>query len=117
MSLRSEIFGWSKRQPQWRRDLMRRLAQAPVLAPDDEEAVLAMLLAEYGGGAAAVAPTPLALDDLPRTGADDDVLLVSISELLNVNGLAERQKLAFGPRLNIIYGPNGGGKNRLRAHP
>jgi hypothetical protein len=110
MTLRSEIFAWSTRQPRWRRDLMRRLAHGPVLGAEDEEAVLQMLLAEHAGRTAPFAPKPLALDDLPRTGKEGDVLVVSVSELLNVNGLAEGQKLAFGPRLNIVYGPNGSGK-------
>lgn len=111
MNLRSEICEWSRKQPPWRRDLMRRVANTPTISANDEAEILGMLVAEHGGPPAAVAPKPLAIDDLPATSASSPLLLVSVSELLNVNKLAENQMLAFGPRLNVIYGPTGTGKS------
>lgn len=111
MNLQSEIVAWSERQPAWRRDLMRRIAHKPTLSPEDANEVVALLLAEHGGAPAPVAPRPLTLDDLPVAAASGAIELVSVSELVNVNGLAENQLLAFGPRLNVVYGPTGTGKS------
>jgi hypothetical protein len=99
-----------KLQPRWRRDLMRRLTHSADLASAEVDAVFEILLAECGGRTATATATPLALEDLPSTAAEGCTLLLSVSELLNVNGLAKGQKLAFGPRLNIVYGSNGSGK-------
>jgi energy-coupling factor transporter ATP-binding protein EcfA2 len=90
---------------------MRRIADKPTISAHDANEVLAMVVAEHGGAPAPVAPRPLVLEDLPIPSASAALELVSVSELLNVNGLAENQLLAFGPRLNVVYGATGTGKS------
>jgi hypothetical protein len=95
----------------WRRDLMRRVAHTSTLSVEDEAEVLTALLAEHGGPPPSAASVPLAVDDLPATNTALPFVLASLSELLNVNRLAENQTLPFGPQLNVIYGPTGTGKS------
>jgi hypothetical protein len=110
MDLRGLIFEWSQRQPAWRRDLMRRLCEAPALAPHDEEEALTLLIASHGGSSGGATPQPLALDDLPHSTDTPRLELARVGRLVNVNRLAADQELIFGPALNVIYGGTRTGK-------
>lgn len=77
-----------------------------------------MLLGEAveGGG-----PREVTRDDLPGAqGAEEPMAVHAISDLVNVNALADGETLPFEPQgINIVYGKNGGGKtgySRILKH-
>lgn len=112
MSAHAQILEWSKGQPLWRRDALRRLLTGP-FGPDDENAALALLKAEYKLANIALEPKPLLPEHI---SAQDNnvgtVALISLSNLTNTNRLAPDQKLPFGPTgLTLVYGDNGSGKS------
>ena len=109
MDLSTEILAWSEKRPLWQRDLMRRLALSATLAPRDVAEVLALVSAASGCATAIAAPVAIKLTDMPSVGTEP-VELTRVAELVNVNGLADGQEIAFGPRLNVLYGSNATGK-------
>lgn len=53
----------------------------------------------------------LAIETEKAASPDKKVRLVSVSDLSNVNALAENQKLTFNEQFTVIYGDNGSGKS------
>lgn len=106
-SLRERIYEWSLGLAPWQRDLLRRLAHGPLSAEDEKE-----VMDVITGTLDAPSPQPLELDDLPaeeiETGA---VQLREISNVQNVNLLAEDQTLSFKPGANVVFGGTGAGKS------
>lgn len=114
MSILQEILGWAKGLAPWQSDAVGRLFTKETLTPDDLDDLYALLKAEHGipdpKGRTA---SPLADDKIP-TGAQPNVHveLVAMKNLVNVNAIAENQRLQFGPHgLTVIYGDNGSGKS------
>jgi hypothetical protein len=109
MEFACEIFNWSEKQPMWRRDLMRRLAVAPTIDADAEQEILAAVIAEANGRPTTTELRSLALIDLPQA-AGEPLTLTRLGDIVNVNGLAPEQEIAFGDGLNVLYGGTGAGK-------
>lgn len=91
----------------WQRDLLRRLAHGP-LTREGEDEILGMIV----GAANAPAPRPIQVEDLPSDKAEAvSVELRALSDVKNVNLLADGQSLRFKPGINIVYGHTGAGKS------
>lgn len=114
MSIFQEILDWAKDLAPWQSDAVGRLFTKEVLMPDDLDDLYALLKAEHGipdpKGRTA---SPIADDKIP-TGAQPNVHieLIAMKNLVNVNAIAENQRLQFGPNgITVIYGDNGSGKS------
>jgi energy-coupling factor transporter ATP-binding protein EcfA2 len=106
--LRKQIVAWADAQPEWQRDLLRRVARGPL---DDEERreVADIVLGTDG----APAPEPLQESHLPGENLSDrPVSLLAMRDIVGVNALAADQILQFKPGgLTVVYGNNGSGKS------
>ncbi|HEL3196362.1 TPA: AAA family ATPase [Stenotrophomonas maltophilia] len=114
MSLLHEILAWTQVLPPWQSDAVARLLAKRELAPSDQEDLLAMLKAAHGiADPKERTPQPLTASQIPQAPqAATPVQLVAIKNLRNVNAIAEKQRLEFGPTgLSVIYGGNGSGKS------
>lgn len=114
MSIIQEILGWAKSLAPWQSDAVGRLFTKETLSPDDLDDLYALLKAEHGipdpKGRKA---SPIADDKIPA-GAQPNVHveLLAMKNLANVNAIAAKQRLQFGPKgLTVIYGDNGSGKS------
>ncbi len=111
-SVLQQIRAWAAGLPFWEQSALERVSGGRFTERDYEE-VLRLLL-EDGGLAP---PTPRAALTFPQATVDDagsgarPVRLSQISDLRNVNALAEGQTLTFGPALTSIFGANGSGKS------
>lgn len=114
MAVLQDILAWSQANLKpWQQDAVRRLFHQQ-MTPDDLDDLYAMLKA--GNGVAdpqSRQPQPLAAEHLPIVAAKADAaVLVSMSNVSNVNRLAPAQTLTFAPKgMTVIYGPNGAGKS------
>ncbi|AKZ62881.1 hypothetical protein F506_09505 [Herbaspirillum hiltneri N3] len=114
MAVLQDILAWSQANLKpWQQDAVRRLFHQQMTA-DDLDDLYAMLKA--GNGVAdpqSRQPQPLAAEHLPIVAAKADAaVLVSMSNVSNVNRLAPAQTLTFAPKgMTVIYGPNGAGKS------
>jgi energy-coupling factor transporter ATP-binding protein EcfA2 len=109
VSLQDDIFAWVRRQPPWKQELYLRTALSPELEASDIEEVTAMLLGETTHTSL---PREVVREDLPGAfGGGQPMYLESLSEISNVNVLADGETLAFQHEgLNVVYGKNGSGK-------
>jgi len=105
-----EILAWSSGRPLWQRDALRRLVVRTRLEPSDIDELVDLAKHDDKGALpvrpitaqdVAVAPTP----GLPVT-------IRAISQVTNVNALADGQTLPFDQKgLTVVYGDNGAGKS------
>lgn len=114
MSVLREILHWAETLPDWQSDALRRLFATPVLSPQDQADLGALLKAKHG------IPDPeqrtairLNANQVPVAAtAHQRVTLVAMRDLHNVNAIAERQRLEFGGTgITVVYGDNGSGKS------
>ena len=108
-----EIIEWGKGLPYWEQIGLDKIIAGENITVEDEERFLNYLLEDEG-------LIDKCLDrETPRfycikTDIDaqaSSIRLLSISNLINVNALAENQILTFGEGLTLIYGENGSGKS------
>jgi energy-coupling factor transporter ATP-binding protein EcfA2 len=114
MSVLDEILAWGAGLPPWQQDAIGRLFASGALTAQDDSDLLALLKAEHGipDPEKRVAKTLDAAHILAPADTGQLTRLLSLSEVKNVNALAEKQTLAFDPSgLTIIYGDNGSGKS------
>lgn len=108
------IFEWSKGQPLWLRDALRRVIESPNFSENDVKEVAENFLREVGVHSGEPEVQSLDEDYLPASaGETKSVSLTSLHHTQGVNRLHSDQKLEFapGPSLNIVYGENGTGKS------
>jgi energy-coupling factor transporter ATP-binding protein EcfA2 len=109
MSIQEKIFEWVQGLDGWKQELFLRASSAPELSDEDLKEVTSMLLGEEmeGGG-----PRAVTREDLPGAQRGEEPMAVhSLSDLHNVNAIANGQALEFEPEgLNVVYGKNGAGK-------
>lgn len=114
MSILQEILSWVRGLAPWQSDAVGRLFTNATLTPGDLDDLYALLKAEHGiPDPKERTPSPLADDKIP-VGAQPNVhfKLLAMKNLVNVNAIAENQRLKFGPKgLTVIYGDNGSGKS------
>ncbi|KAB2311507.1 AAA family ATPase [Betaproteobacteria bacterium SCN2] len=114
MSILQEILGWAKSLAPWQSDAVGRIFAKESLTAEDLDDLYALLKTEHGipdpKGRKA---NPLADDKIPAGAQPNEhVELVAMKNLTNVNAIAEKQRLEFGPKgLTVIYGDNGSGKS------
>lgn len=110
-----DIINFSKTQPIWQQDALRRLAQSQTLTENDYEDLFLLLKQECSiplPEGKEVAASPILLDHLQSTSTEDDVLeLEWVGELANVNLIDPKETLHFCNGLTIVYGDNGTGKS------
>jgi hypothetical protein len=103
----ADILAWSEDCPVWQQDALRRLCLKGELGTDDVD----VLEAICKGDAASAEPLGKKHIRDPQAAAAT-VSLRGISEVENVNALAEGQRLTFDKSgVTIIYGDNGSGKS------
>ena len=104
----TDICAWAKKLPTWEQQAFRRILAAEAF----DNAVysqLADLLLSESKAAASVDFTGFG-NSMAESGGDKPQL-VSITDATNVNALAEKQSITFGPQLTVIFGANGSGKS------
>jgi energy-coupling factor transporter ATP-binding protein EcfA2 len=114
VSILHEIYKWSKDQPEWQQDAIRRLYIDRNLTTTDLEDLYAMAKENHGvEDPSHRVPAKLIDADLAAPSvANRLVQITAIKNLVNVNALAEGQSLTISPTgLTIIYGENGAGKS------
>jgi hypothetical protein len=114
MSILQEIFGWTQGLPAWQSDAVARLLAKQTLTADDLDDLFALLkLAHDIPDPKDRKPKPLTADQIPAPiKTTTNVELRAIKNLMNVNAIAENQRLQFGATgMTIIYGDNGSGKS------
>ena len=116
MNVYREIMEWSKELPDWQRDVLRRLVTKTEFSEDDFLATLN--LCKQSNGIPNDVEGELSLDPLserhvPQEAQNDEsISLISITDVNNVNAIADSASLNFSlGTLNIIYGDNGSGKS------
>jgi hypothetical protein len=112
MNILADILKWSKQQPAWQRDALRRLFTSGDLTAADLDELTEICKAQHG--LAELKPlAPLASENLPISGpaASVPVSLISLTHHDGVNALAPEQTVSFGPNLTIVYGENAAGKS------
>ena len=114
MTILQEIHKWSQVLPLWQQDAIRRLYVDRELSAADLEDLFAMAKAAHGiedpekREAVKLAAADVAAPPVPERL----VQIVAIKNLVNVNALAEGQRLPVGQTgLTVIYGENGAGKS------
>lgn len=107
----NEILQWSKAQPPWIQDALRRLFTAGELTPVDLDDLTEICKARHGLSTASATPLSAAHVPVAGTGPLNNVSVLSIAHHNGVNALAPEQKVSLGPGLTIVYGENGAGKS------
>jgi recombinational DNA repair ATPase RecF len=105
-----EILQWSKQQPPWIQDALRRLFTAGA-NPLDVDELTEICKTRYGLSTKPASPLSAAHIPVAGSGALSNVSVLRITHHNGVNALAAEQKVSFGPGLTIVYGENGAGKS------
>lgn len=102
-----EILSWSNSRPVWQQDALRRLVSSGELTKVDFTELTSLCKDSNKPNE----PLEAKHISAQRTGSPT-VALRKISNLQNVNALAENQSLNFIPKgVTIVYGDNGAGKS------
>jgi recombinational DNA repair ATPase RecF len=109
VSIQDDIYRWVRGFDPWKQELYLRAAAGPEISQADVGEVTGMLLGETVPSGSPRTITP---DDLPGAArARSSMALLALSNLVNVNALADGQTLKFAPDgINVVYGRNGAGK-------
>ena len=100
MSVRDAILEFSRKQPEWLQDALRRIATHEELSGADKAEILAMLKTEHGLQVEGDTPSPDPLSEAhfqSEASATANVKLLELSHLKRVNRLASGQGLRFAP--------------------
>ena len=114
MTILQELLKWSKGLPEWQQDAIAKLYQKNQLSDGDYDDLYALLKSAHGIiDLQERVPNKLADEQVAAPQTDDRLVqIVAIKNLLNVNALAENQRLPISPvGLSVIYGENGSGKS------
>jgi ABC-type hemin transport system ATPase subunit len=111
MGVYERIVEWSAQRPLWQRDALRRLAVGGESVPEDIATWVQMALLEAQGKPCGA--VPLTQAHVPADGgAGACVSIAALSELRNVNAIADQQQLHLAETgVTAIYGDNGAGKS------
>ncbi len=115
MNSQNEILNWVQTLPDWQCEITHRILERDQLNEKDEDDAIRHLkyskkIVEEAFALKHRTP-PIPSPDLPKKSSDN-VVLLSLSELSNVNAIADDQILSFGPNgLTVIYGDNAAGKS------
>jgi energy-coupling factor transporter ATP-binding protein EcfA2 len=103
----ADILAWSTNRPLWQRDALRRLTESEQLTAQDIDELTALCKDQ------SLPATPLSADHVRAPDAGmPPVHLRAIRDVININALAEGQRLnLLSDGVTIIYGDNGSGKS------
>ena len=103
----AEILEWSKNQPFWQQDALRRLIEDNVLSEEDIDQLTAICL----GHSTEYYPIDgTHIDPTGETGSP--VSIVKLANPNGINALVNDQELVFAEKgITIVYGDNGAGKS------
>lgn len=107
-----EILSWTKKQPAWRQDAMRRIL-TKIFTSSDENECLELLKLEHGFSITGIKADPLDKKHLPtHSSSATSLRLIGVDEIANVNRLSKDAALTLSPNgVTLIYGGNGSGKS------
>lgn len=113
MSVLDIILEWSQDRPDWQRDALRRLVEAPEPTDVDVEELLAICKRSRGIPGEEVSSKPLMKKHCP---APEErvvpVRLLGLSNPTNIDALESDEPLGVAPKgLTVVYGANGMGKS------
>jgi len=115
MTIVDAVLEFSRAQPQWVQDGLRRLATQDSLSIRDKADLLALLKVEHGIATEGALPEPVPLSDehfAPVTESSARVALLELSDVKRANRLASEQSLRFAQEgITLVYGDNGSGKS------
>jgi len=115
VTIRNDILDFSRKQPEWMQDALRRLATQDEITDADLDDLMALLKADNGipPGGELTASQPLSEAHFrPEPSPSGAISLLELSDVKRVNRLAKDQSLRFAPKgLTIVYGDNGSGKS------
>ena len=103
----ADILAWSQDRPLWQRDALRRLTETEELTDEDIDELTTLCKDST------LPAAPLSADHIraPEAGLPP-AQLRAIRDVLNVNALAEGQRLNFlTGGVTIVYGDNSSGKS------
>ncbi|MDP2331840.1 MAG: AAA family ATPase [Reyranella sp.] len=112
MSVRKQILDWSKSQPTWRQDALRRLL-AGALSEEDQAQLFVLLKAAHDLEATEIVAVPLTdFEGEDAAASASPIKLCKVYEVNNANRLAPDQTLSFAlGGVTLVYGDNGSGKS------
>ena len=113
MSVLDTILEWSQDRPDWQRDALRRLVEAPDPTDNDVEELLAICKRSRGIPGEEVSSEPLMKKHCPAPEERvASVRLLGLSNPTNIDVLASDEPLDVAPEgLTVVYGANGMGKS------
>ena len=110
MGIYERIVEWSAQRPLWQQDALRRLAQGGAPTVAEVARWTQMVRAEAQG--VPCGAVPLTQGHVPAGASGPSVCLSAMSDLRNVNAIADGQRLEFATTgLTAVYGDNGAGKS------
>lgn len=111
-SLNGEIAEFADSLPYWAKYLCSKLFEGNPVSDDNLNTSYSYFLEDAGLSAPTKRPDICISCSYPSHGDyKADLSLVSLQQIKGVNALIEDQKIAFHPKLTIIYGVNGSGKS------
>lgn len=112
--LSDQVFAWLSRQPDWQRDLARRVATQVELDDSEYDDALCFVKAWFGVpvDGSARSCLPIERDHLSAASVDAAPKLLAIGSLQGVGLVSESEELTFGETgLTLVYGQNAVGKS------
>lgn len=109
----NELSSWGKTLPGWQKFLLSKLVATGELSDGALDDVFAEYLIDQNlaGPDAVHATWDMALPQFQGDAPTVVSTLTSMTSVSGVNALAAGETLSFGPKLTVIYGPNGTGKS------
>ena len=115
MTVVQEILDWSTHRPAWQRDALRRLFLKGKLDDRDLDELVLIAKEQHAPAAqsgAALRAESLAANQMPPPATTERVSLDAITDVRNVNALAQEQKVPCrSDGLTVVYGDNATGKS------
>lgn len=110
-TVRSLLIEWANQQDHWVRGLVMEVIATRSDLPEHRIGYFyESLLSEKGLRAGSHPEIPPLSAGIDGERLDNNLILLSLEELQNVNGIAPKQGISFNPCLTLIFGENGCGK-------
>lgn len=109
----AKIVEWGKELPYWEQVALDQIISGEEFTEDTYQTLLQLLLEDEGLAEKSCTRSVPHFYQLASAPVTDGckTRLKKISNLKNVNALAENQVLTFNPALTVVYGENGSGKS------
>lgn len=109
----NELSAWGETLPSWQRCLLAKLVGAVELSDEAVDEVLAEYLIDQGllVSNRLRQAWDIALPHCQSHAPSIAARMTAMTGVFGVNALAAGETLTFGPKLTVVYGPNGTGKS------